>query len=297
MWRAMLIRLWLLSAIIFAIPVVALGCGGGGGEIDPDPEQKAEQALEKEVAEDARRAQRPGQKTVLDEDRPQRVAAEGEVIFPDPEVEEAVRKELKQEEGPIMIADVEEFTSFSLNQLLYVADISGIENMVNLTEFDLSQNATADITPVENLTNLTRLDLAQNSIEDITPIANLTNLTYLRLKDNLVSDLTPIAGLVNLTELDLWENQISDISPLTSLTNLETLNLTSNQISDISPLAALSNLNHLELTRNEITDISPLLESGLGEGSTIRLWGLKLDDNSLNTVIPDLEARGVRVDK
>ncbi len=287
-------RLWFVVAIVFAIMVGAAGCGGGG---EAAPEEKAEQALAKEVAEDARRAQRPGQRTVLDEDRPQRVAGEGEVIFPDPTVEEAVRKALKQDEGPIMIADVAEFTTFSLNQLLYVADISGLEHMVNLTEFDLSQNATSDISAVAELTNLTRLDMAQNDIGDITSVAGLTNLTYLRLKDNRVSDLTPLVGLTNLTELDLWENQISDISPLASLTNLTTLNLTKNQISDISPLASLSNLNHLELTRNDITDISPLLESGLGEGDTVRLWGLNLDDHSKNVVIPKLEEAGVRVDK
>lgn len=290
-----MVRLWLFTAAVFSVMAVVIACGGGGGEVAVTPTQ-AEKQLEKEISEDARRAQRSGQKTVT-EVRPQRVAAEGEVIFPDPEVENAVRAALKQDEGPIMIADVAEFTEFQLNQRWYIADISGIEHMTNLVKFDLSQNATADISPLAELTTLTSLDMAQNDIEDITPVSNLVNLTYLRLKDNRVSDLTPLSGLTNLTELDLWENAITDISPLASLTNLETLNLTKNQISDISPLAALSNLNHLELTRNEITDISPLLESGLGEGDTVRLWGLSLDENSLNVVIPQLEERGVRVDK
>ncbi len=289
-----MVRLWFLTAIVFAITAVVIACGGGGGEVAVTPTQ-AEKQLEKEISEDARRAQRPGQKTVTEE-RPQRVAAEGEVIFPDPAVEEAVRKDLKQEEGPIMIADVAEFTSFSLNQLLYVADISGIEHMVNITEFDMSQNATSDVSAVSGLTKLTRLDLAQNDIEDISPVAGLTNLTYLRLHDNRVSDLSPLVELTNLTELDLRINQISDISVLSELTNLSKLNLTSNQITDISSVASLSNLTFLELTRNEITDISPLLEAGLGEGVTIVLWGLPLDDNSENEVIPKLEEAGVRVD-
>ena len=295
--RATLIRLWVFLAIIFAMTLAAVGCGGGGGEESaPVPEEKAEEALAKEIEEDARRAQRPGQRTILDEDRPQRVAAEGEVIFPDPEVEEAVRNDLKQEEGPIMIVDVEKFTSFSLNQLLYVSDISGVEHMVNLTELDLAQNTISDISFVAGLTKLTRLDLAQNDITDVSALSELTNLTYLRLKDNRVSDISPLANLVSLTELDVWENQISDISMLANFTNLSKLNLTSNQISDISPLASLSNLTRLELTRNEITDISPLLEAGLGEGVTITLWGLPLDDNSKNVVIPKLEEAGVRVD-
>ena len=287
-------RLWFLAAIVFAITIATFACGGGGGGEEP-AQEKAEQVLAKESAEDARRAQRPGQRTETEE-QPVRVAAEGEVIFPDREVEEAVRNDLKQEEGPIMIADVAQFTSFSLNQLLYVADISGIEHMVNLTEFDLAQNVTSDISPVAGLTKLTRLDLAQNDIEDITPVSGLTSLTYLRLHDNRVSDISPLAELTSLTELDLRINQISDISVLSNLTNLTKLNLTSNQITDISALASLSKLTFLELTRNEVTDISPLLEAELGEGTTIVLWNLPLDDNSENMVIPKLEEAGVRVD-
>jgi Leucine-rich repeat (LRR) protein len=287
-------RLWLLAAIVFTITIATFACGGGGGGEEP-AQEKAEQVLAKEVAEDSRRAQRPGQRTVTEE-QPVRVAAEGEVIFPDPAVEEAVREALKQEEGPIMIADVAQFTSFDLNQRLYVADISGLERMVNLTKFDLAQNATSDISQVAGLTKLTWLDLAQNDIADITPIAGLTNLTYLRLHDNPVSDISPLAELTSLTELDLRINQISDISVLSNLTNLSKLNLTSNQITDISALASLSELTFLELTRNEVTDISPLLEAELGEGTTIVLWGLPLDDNSENMVIPKLEEAGVRVD-
>ena len=44
-----------------------------------------------------------------------------------------------------------------------------------------------------------------------------------------------------------------------------------------------------------VTDISPLLEAGLGEGAEIRLWGEPLDKNSIEVVIPQLEAAGVKV--
>ena len=133
----MLNRLWFLAVVALALTVSVAACGGGGGgeEAELDAQEVAEQALAVEVAEDARRAQRSGQKTVTEE-RPQRVAAEGEVIFPDPEVENAVRAALKQDEGPIMIADVAEFTELQLNQRWYIADISGIEHMTNLVKFD-----------------------------------------------------------------------------------------------------------------------------------------------------------------
>ena len=288
----MMNRLWFLAAIVSAMLFASLACGGGSAE---QPEAgDAEQALAKEVEEDARRARRAGQKTET-EQAPQQIAGEGEVVFPDEIVEETVRKRLKQDEGPILIADVEEFTEFSVALQLYVSNISGVERMVNLTDFDLTQNTTSDISALAGLTNLTRLDLAQNDISDISALAGLTNLTYLRLKDNQVSDISPLSGMTELTELDLWENQISDISPLAGLTKIEELNLTSNDITDISPLSSLSNLRLLELTKNGITDLSPLLEAGLGEGATIRLWNEPLDANSIEVVIPQLEAAGVKV--
>ena len=281
----------LLAIIVFAAMAASLACGGGDSSAED-----AEEALAVDVAKDERRAQRPGQKTQLQEEQPQRVAAEGEVIFPDPVVEEIVRKTLKQDEGPILIEDVAKFAAFSVALELYVADLSGLEHMTSLTEFDVTQNTVSDLAPLSGLANLTRLDLAQNDISDVTPLAGLTKLTFLRLKDNRVSDISTLANFTELTELDLWENEISDISALSGLTKLTKLNLTSNQISDISPLASLSNLTLLELAKNEITDISPLLEAGLGEGVTIRLWGEQLDDHSKNVVIPKLEEAGVRVD-
>ena len=74
-----MVRLWFLAGIVLAIVIVAAACGGGGGE-EP-AEDNAEEVLAKEVAEDSRRAQRPGQRTVTEE-QPVRVAAEGEVNLP-----------------------------------------------------------------------------------------------------------------------------------------------------------------------------------------------------------------------
>jgi len=75
-----------------------------------------------------------------------------------------------------------------------------------------------------------------------------------------------------------------------------TLYLGTNQISDLSPLSNLTNLQALYLNNNQIVDISPLVENeGLAEGDTINLQGNPLSAEAVNTLIPELQDRGVEV--
>jgi Leucine-rich repeat (LRR) protein len=203
-----------------------------------------------------------------------------------------------------------------------VDDISPLVNLAKLENLDLERNQTSDISPLANLTSLTRLSLGANQISDISPLAKLTKLTYLSLGGNQISDISPVANLTKLTYLSLGNNQISDISPLAKLTSLTNLSLGSNQISDISPLAKLTSLTDLSLEFNKISDISslanltslkdlnlsvnqiidiePLVANpGLSredsEEDEVDLWNNPLSLNSTNTYIPQLEARGVKV--
>jgi Leucine-rich repeat (LRR) protein len=200
-----------------------------------------------------------------------------------------------------------------------ISDISPLANLTSLTELDLGDNPISDISPLASLTSLTELNLGGYPIGDISPLANLTNLTVLHLWEILISDISPLAGLTSLTEMDLFYNQISDISPLAGLTSLTRLDLAYNQISDISPLLNLTSLTHLSLYDNQISDISalanltslielhldlnnisdikPLVDNlGLGEGDWVVLRFNPLSDASMNTYIPQLEARGVSID-
>jgi hypothetical protein len=53
----------------------------------------------------------------------------------------------------------------------------------------------------------------------------------------------------------------------------------------------------LGLMQNPISDISPLVDNlGLGEGDTVILVNNPLSEESINTYIPELEARGVTVE-
>lgn len=284
-------RLPFLTASILVIAFILVACGTEAApaeNIVVDPSDK-----EGRSARRASGSMTEGERATAEEVAA--AAATGEAIFPDELVEEMIRLKLRQPEGPIVISDLEGLTEFSLALELYVSNLSGLEHLVNVTKFDLTQNTTSDLTQLASLSSLTWLDLTQNDIVDISPLASLTNLTFFGVQDNLVVDISALAGLTNLTELNLQKNEIADISPLAELTELTKLNLTSNNISDLTPLASLSNLTLLELTKNDITDISPLLEAGLGEGTEIRLWGLPLDTNSVEVVIPELEAAGVKV--
>jgi hypothetical protein len=124
---------------------------------------------------------------------------------------------------------------------------------------------------LKSLYALDNLDSDNPEIENISGLEHATNLTELWLIDNNISDISPIANLTNLGKLVLGNSQISDISPMASLTNLTELLLSSNQISDISTLASLTNLISLDLRDNP------------------------LSQESINTHVPNLRARGVIV--
>ncbi|EAC7083858.1 LPXTG cell wall anchor domain-containing protein [Listeria monocytogenes] len=180
-------------------------------------------------------------------------------IFPDANLAEAIRDTL----GKSSVDDVVTQAELDTITLVYkvnsgIADISGMENLTNLSKLILESNHISDISPVANLTNLISLNLNNNQISDISPLANLTSLDELSLGSNDISDISPVASLTNLTLLELFHNQLNDISPLSNLTDLKNLYLHYNHISDISPVANLTNLISLNLNNNHISDISSL---------------------------------------
>ena len=166
-----------------------------------------------------------------------------------------------------------------------------------------------DIT-VQDLQGLTILFAAHREIEDLTGLEHASNLTNFLLCCNQITDLTPLAGLTNLQTLDLLFNQISDLTPLAGLVDLRTLYLDNNQISNLVPLANLNKIGDppttaplregvtifLGLQNNQISDVQPLVDNpGLDDGDGIDLQGNPLSGETINTLIPQLEARGVTV--
>ena len=177
-----------------------------------------------------------------------------------------------------------------------ITDISPLAGLTGLTDLWLGSNPITDISALADLTNLTDLYLGDTAITDISALASLTNLTDLTVGFNAITDISPLAGLTNLTDLYLGFNAITDISPLATLTNLTDLNLSHNVVVDISVLTGLTNLKELWLEHNAISDLSPLVANmGLGRGDKLVIDDNPLSNISINTHIPALEDRGVRV--
>ena len=187
-------------------------------------------------------------------------------------------------------------------------DISSLANLTNLTYLAIALNDFTDISFLANLTNLDTLHLWGGDLTDISPLANLTGLTILRLLDNNLTDISPLANLTGLSNLDLSHNNISDVSPLANLTNLTRLYLGDNNISDVSPLSNLRYLSgQLLLNANNISDVSPLvalenpsshalwIQGENGVTLSIRLANNPLNDASIYTHIPAIEAKGIPV--
>ena len=176
-----------------------------------------------------------------------------------------------------------------------IMDISPLMGLTNLTDLSFSGNAITDISVLAGLTNLEELKIWKSSISDISSLAELTNLTRLELSGEIV-DISVLSGLTNLTELDLGGVSVSDISVLAGLTDLQYLNAESNSITNISVLSGLTNLTELNLTGNLIQDLSPLVANrGFGIGDRIIVEDNPLSDISINTHIPTLWGRGVKV--
>ncbi len=142
-----------------------------------------------------------------------------------------------------------------------------------MIERALEKTSGAAVFPGEMAT-LTSLDASSVGIRDLTGLEFATSLTTLELYDNAISDLSPLENLTRLTLLDLGQNNIRDLSPLLGLTNLTTLGLSGNDITDLAPLVA---------------------NTGLGNGDEVDVTGNLLSDTSINTHIPALQARGVRI--
>ena len=202
---------------------------------------------------------------------------------------------------------LEGLTNLQRLSLGTITDISFLANLTNLTHLAIAPNDLTDISPLANLINLDTLYLSDNNLTDISPLANLTGLTVLSLWGNNISDISPLANLTGLNELDLHGNNISDISPLANLTKLTWLWLQKNNISDVSPLANLTNLTTLSLYENNISDISPLLAFENPSSHALFVNGMNgvrlkitlilnpLNDASINTYIPALREKGIRV--
>ncbi len=222
------------------------------------------------------------------------------VLFPDINLETAIRYAIGQPFGPIEAASLEALGDLDASYW-GISDLTGLEHCVNLVRLDLSSNSITTLGPLANLTTLSTLYLGDNYISDISPLQNLVYLSKLGLWSNYISDLGPLSNLIRLEylyldgnpdvsdisalqnlgallELDLSYDSVVDLSPITNLNNLNLLNLPGNFISNISALAGLTSLVDLDLSSNTIADVSPL--SGLSSIQYLYLYANNIGNPS-----------------
>lgn len=151
------------------------------------------------------------------------------IIFQDKNLEKKIREYINKPTGDILTIDVKYIISINLESC-QISNVSGIENLINLTSISLNNN----------------------NIKDLTPLKSLNRLTHLYLKNNEISNLEPLRELINLVNLDLGYNQIENIDALKELTKLVSLNLFCNEITNIESLINMNNLVKLQLEFNQI---------------------------------------------
>lgn len=202
-----------------------------------------------------------------------------------------------------------------------IESISFLSSLSNLEDLCLIDNSICDLKPLSNLKKLARLSLAENQIQDTKHLSKLEKLRSLDLSENQIIDIEPLGNLHNLRNIWVNNNQIDNFSVLSKLPNLNLLDLTNNeikvlpklsdaeprvillannQINDLKPFENLhfrkslkANVSLLDLSNNLITDIEPLLSTKYL--AKLILTGNPLSDESINEIIPALEAKGIEV--
>ena len=199
-----------------------------------------------------------------------------------------------------------------------ISDLTPLSGMTNLEFLEIGSGGIADLSVLSGMKRLRHLSLKHHRISDLRPLSALSELRRLSLRGNIISDLSPLSGLSDLGSLNVGDNVIADISPLAGLDRLRTLHLGQNPlslahigehvsllsrvsnwelnglgVSDLSVLSEFTALTNARLRHNGIRDIRPLLDiDGL---RYVELNGNPLDEASLETYAPMLEAKGVRV--
>jgi predicted Ser/Thr protein kinase len=179
------------------------------------------------------------------------------VAFPDSNLGKAVHEALGiPAETEISAADLQALTALDVSQR-QIANLEGLQYVVNLSQLTADDNAVSDLTPLAYLGHLKALYLSDNEISDLSPLAHLKNLKTLYLENNQITSLKALYG-IDLYDLSLGANDISDLSPLSGAVHMQRLNLYGNRIADCSPLQSMQSLSWLALNENQLADLRPL---------------------------------------
>ena len=191
-----------------------------------------------------------------------------------------------------------------------VANLSGLELLVNLRRLNLDNTGQIDLAPVLALAHIEWLSLrgvrlTSDAFDHVSALrargvevlfdapasAPLVDAVLreavARALDRAVGTNPTEGDLLALRTLDAANAGIVDLSGIEYATRLETLSLAGNQLTDLSPLERMTSLEVLDLSRNGLSDVSDLV--GLAN-----LRALLLDGNALVDLAPLAELTGLR---
>lgn len=177
-----------------------------------------------------------------------------------------------------VLAEVDEDESWLVltrKDIERIADVNGLDRLVNLRGLHLDENHISKIEGLDRLVNLKSLNLNQNNITKIEGLERLVDLREIYISFNEIERLEGLDQLEKLVTLYLGGNNIRKIEGLDRLVNLQVLRLGYNLITRIEGLDRLVELQEIDLRGNDITDVNDI----------IRLLGMR----SLGTVSIDFE--------
>ena len=183
-------------------------------------------------------------------------ASTSPVVFTEPLIEQAVRKELSISENvPITTAMLDSVTTLRIvgTDLMEKEDTFwGIGHRVDnkADDFGSTRGSISDLTDLSRMKNLEVLSLCNEKIDDISQLAGLP-LRELYLSDNMISDFSILSEFTDLEILCIRGNLARDLSALSSCSSLEQLNIAQMRLNDVDFLADL-NVKYLDMNGSQI---------------------------------------------
>lgn len=209
----------------------------------------------------------------------QLVDADGNVIFTDALVEQAVRECSGIYDGPISAKKMASMGSSYQSLRLYSAD-----------------PVTVDLSVLQLCKRLKMLELDGVTPADWSAVAALPSMTYFSAYGLELANLDFLAGSKKLLDLVLDHTTCADISAVAGISSLIDFRC-STAIADLSPLYALKKLNHVEVggaTEEQLTALLDargkklvdlgLTDCDLSDAMVERIAGLKLGSLMLDNV-------------
>jgi internalin A len=184
----------------------------------------------------------------------------GQNLFPDKNLENAVRKQVFEKRNNDMPLTEDDVKNISVVEGVGkgITNLAGLEKCKSLAQVNLGGNEIVDVSPLKDLKRIQWLDLSKNKIVDIAPLAELTEIQYLKLDANQIGDIAALAKMTNLRTLFLSGNQVKDLAPLANCKKVWSVYLENNPAADLKPLAESKSLSTLDVKGCGISDLSPL---------------------------------------